>query len=56
MFSCDVCVPHKSVTVMMSLNQLPSISSDMADWKFVRLRNYTELFRNSVFLASQEYR
>ncbi|MFR8338575.1 MAG: carbohydrate ABC transporter permease [Eisenbergiella massiliensis] len=39
-------------TVMMSLNQLPSISSDMADWKFVRLRNYTELFRNSVFLAS----
>ena len=39
-------------TVMMSLNQLPSISSDMADWKFVRFRNYTELFRNSVFLAS----
>lgn len=39
-------------TLMMSVNQLPSISSSRKDWTFVGLRNYTDLFHSSVFLAS----
>lgn len=38
--------------VMMSLYHLPSISSKMAEWDFVGLGNYKDLFGNSVFLSS----
>lgn len=39
-------------TIMMSLHRMPSISSKMSDWEFIGPGNYTELFTNSVFLAS----
>lgn len=38
--------------VLMSLYQLPSISSKMAQWEFVGLGNYIELFKSSVFISS----
>ena len=38
--------------VLMSLHELPSISSKMKEWKFVGLYNYKELFRSSVFCTS----
>ena len=38
--------------VLMSLYQLPSISSKMSQWEFVGLGNYKELFASSVFLSS----
>lgn len=39
-------------TVLMSLHQLPSISSSLSQWEFVGLQNYQELFKNGVFLSS----
>ena len=39
-------------TILMSLHSMPGISSRMSDWTFVGLDNFTELFHNSVFLAS----
>ena len=39
-------------TLLMSIHELPSISSRMEDWKFVGIQNYLDLFRSSVFLAS----
>ena len=39
-------------TFLMSLNQMPAISSSAADWSFVGLDNYIGLFKNSVFIAS----
>ena len=39
-------------TFLMSLYRLPSISSSMSDWEFIGLKNYTELFQSSVFMAS----
>lgn len=38
--------------VLMSLNYLPSISSNMSQWEFVGLDNYIALFKSSVFLTS----
>ena len=38
--------------VLMSLHQLPSISSKMSQWEFVGLENYKALFESSVFLSS----
>ena len=39
-------------TFLMSFYNLPSISSAAADWSFVGLQNYGDLFKSSVFLAS----
>lgn len=39
-------------TIMMSFYQLPSLSSAMADWEYVGIKNYAGLFQSSVFLSS----
>lgn len=39
-------------TIMMSFYQLPSLSSGMADWEYVGIKNYAGLFQSSVFLSS----
>lgn len=39
-------------TIMMSFYQLPSLSSAVADWEYVGIKNYAGLFQSSVFLSS----
>ena len=39
-------------TIMMSFYRLPSLSSGMADWEYVGIKNYAGLFQSSVFLSS----
>ena len=39
-------------TIMMSFYQLPRLSSAMADWEYVGIKNYAGLFQSSVFLSS----